>query len=75
MIEDSEKIEDGRWQCDKGNWHNAGGECRCNLELVEGEDGMVRLQQKSAPALPEPEQAERGRFARSNNVAVSVKSF
>ena len=75
VIEDSEKIEGGRWQCDYGNWHNVGGECRCNIEMIEGEDGMVRLQQKSAPALPEPDQPARTSYVRSNNLTVSLKSF
>ncbi len=66
VIEDSEKIEDGRWQCERGNWHHVGGECRCNMELVEGEDGMFRLQEKPTQPLLEPGKEERGLQPGSN---------
>ncbi len=54
VIEDSEKIEEGRWQCDKGNWHRVGGECRCDLQMIEGKDGIIRIQQKSTKPLLAP---------------------
>ncbi len=34
VIDDSEKIEDGRWQCDAGKWHNTGTRCFCNVEMT-----------------------------------------
>ncbi len=54
VIEDSEKIEEGRWQCDKGNWHRVGGECRCDLQMIEGKDGIMRIQQKTTKPLLAP---------------------
>ncbi len=57
VIEDSEKIEEGRWQCDKGNWHRVGGECRCDLQMIEGKDGIIRIQQKTTkPLLASPDE-------------------
>ncbi len=54
VIDDSEKITGGRWQCDKGNWHRVGGECRCDLQMIEGKDGIIRIQQKSTKPLLAP---------------------
>src|SRR5436190_23375706 len=32
VIDDSEKIQEGRWQCDAGSWHKDGTTCYCNTE-------------------------------------------
>ena len=75
VIEDSEKIESGRWQCDKGTWHSLGGECRCNLDMIEGSDGIIRLQEKSVKALTEPVQEEKRNYPRQRSLGLAVKSF
>ena len=54
VIDDSEKITGGRWQCENGNWHRVGGECRCDMEMIEGDDGIMRIQQKSTKPLLAP---------------------
>src|SRR6476646_4952366 len=55
VIEDSEKIEGGRWQCDAGEWHAIGSECYCNSEMIELDDRTVRIQERVDKQLPEPQ--------------------
>jgi hypothetical protein len=73
VIEDSEKIEEGRYQCDSGNWHAVGVECYCNSEMVELPDGTVRIQEKTDKQLPEPQKTSVRPV--SYQLAGSVKSF
>jgi hypothetical protein len=75
VIEDSEKIDDGRWQCDAGNWHNAGSNCYCDKEMVELEDGTMRIQEKTGKALPEPQREKKPARSASYQLAGSIKSF
>ncbi len=75
VIDDSAKIEGGRWQCEKGNWHANGNDCRCSIELLEGEDGIIRIQEKNDRALPEPVQAEKPSYPASRYLGVQLKTF
>jgi hypothetical protein len=82
VIDDSEKIEDGRWQCDTGTWHNAGASCYCNVEMIETDDKTIRLEERKPGQLPAPAREEKvipparsRRDTFSYNHAVPIKSF
>jgi hypothetical protein len=73
VMDDSEKIDNKRWRCESGNWHANGNDCMCNVELVEGNDGMVRIQEKVTHQLPLPEYDTNRNSLRSRTL--QVKSF
>jgi hypothetical protein len=55
VIEDLEKHDSKRWQCESGNRHANDNNCFCNSELIEGEEFMIRIQQRPVQQLPLPE--------------------
>lgn len=75
VIEDSEKIENGRWQCEAGSWHNAGAHCYCNVEMIETEEGTMRLVEKSTKTLPAPVKEDIPRYPASRYLSGALKSF
>jgi hypothetical protein len=54
VIDASENIDDGRWQCDMGTWHNVGATCYCNVEMIETDDKTIRLKERKPRQLPAP---------------------
>ena len=58
VSDDSEKIEDGRWQCDVGRWHNVGATCYCKIEMIETDDKTIRLEERKPGQLSAPTQEE-----------------
>src|SRR3954447_11442331 len=59
VIDDSEKVEDGQWQCDAGKWHSRGRNCYCNIEVIETDDKTIRLEERKPGQLPAPVQEEK----------------
>lgn len=58
VIDDSEKVEDGQWQCDAGKWHIRGRNCYCNIEVIETDDRTMRLEERKPDQLPAPTMEE-----------------
>lgn len=75
VIEDSEKIDGGRWQCDAGTWHSLNAECYCDKEIVVIGDNTVRLQPKTDKQLPEPQREKNPARPVSHQLAGRIKSF
>jgi len=83
VIDDSEKIEDGRWQCDSGMWHNTATRCFCNVEMIELDDKTIRLEERKPGQLPapvtdeqrEPPVSRDRRETFSYNHGASIKTF
>ena len=75
VIEDSEKIEEGRWQCDIGAWHKVGATCYCNIELVQTDEQTMRLEEKTIKPLPVPVKHEHNNYPLSRQLIGSVKPF
>jgi hypothetical protein len=83
VIDDSEKIEDGRWQCDSGTWHNAGAICYCNVTMIADEKPRtMRLEERKPGELPASKEEARAipaardrRNTFSYNHGVAIKTF
>jgi hypothetical protein len=83
VIADSEKIDDGRWQCDTGTWHNAGARCYCNVTMIEDEKTRtIRLEERKPGELPAPREevkavptARNRRDTFSYTNPVTIKTF
>jgi len=74
VIEDSEKVEKGHYQCEYGKWHQKDGSCYCGDKWIEESDGTIRLE-KAAPHLLAEESNQSQSFHSDNLKLPRLKSF